>query len=214
MERPNNTVAKSHLARILLLIIAVGGCESSSSEPPTSENFLVALGSAYPDYSIREWPDSMRGYRKSPENFVGDILFGDFNSDGVTDLSAMLTRAPTENDLKLLPERHRDEIQAVELVVVCDGLVADGPDMEFHCSELSQEMIGGVYGQLDFVDWTRWIDGLVLEEDERNNSTCLKALNDRSGMKSLSLLEPIGHCNTFFYPLDSNGYGGCEYCAD
>ena len=156
----------------------------------------------------------MRGYRKSLENFVDDFLFGDFNFDGVTDFSAKLTRAPTEDELSIVPERHREAIQSVGLVVVCDGLVADGPNATFHCTELSDEDLGGNYGWLELTDWTSWANDPNDLEGVFYNPECPRELIALSGKKLLSLVEPIGHCDTFFYPIDSGGYGRCEYCAD
>ncbi len=45
--------------------------------------------------------------------------------------------------------RHREAIQSVGLVVVCDGLVTDGPNPRFRCTEISDEEFGGNYGWLE-----------------------------------------------------------------
>ncbi len=214
MESRVRTLTTSSLAGFLLLLSTIARCDVSPSEQPDIQVFHAALNKAYPEYSVLQWPSSMRGYRKSPENFVEDILFGDFNFDGVTDFSAKLTRAPTRDELSAMPERHREAIHAVGLVVVCDGLVTDGPNARFRCTELSDEKLGGNYGWLDLTEWTRWVDGLNNEEDVFYNPECPRELKARSGEKLLSLVEPIGHCDAFFYPIDSGGYGRCEYCAD
>ena len=214
MESRVRTLTTSSLTGVLLLLSTVARCDVSSAEQPDIQDFHAALNKTYPEYSIFQWPDSMRGYRKSPENFIDDILFGDFNFDNVTDFSAKLTRAPTEDELSALPERHRETIQAVGLVVVCDGIATDGPNTKFRCTEISDEVLGGIYGWLDFTEWTRWVDGLNDEEDVFYNPECTRELKARSGEKLLSLVEPIGHCDAFFYPIDSHGYGRCEYCAD
>ena len=208
------TLKNSTLTGLVLLLVAGAGCEASTSEQSNIDRFSTVLRKAYPEYSVLQWPDSMRGYRESPEHFVNDVLFGDFNFDGVADFSAMLTRPPTEDELSAVPERHRDSIQAVGLVVVCDGLVADDPNTEFHCTELSEEELGGNYSWLDLTQRTMWVNGLSHEEDEYNNPQCSVELKARSGQKLLSLVQPIGHCETFFYPITDGGYDRCEYCAD
>ena len=214
MESRVRTLTTSSLTGVLLLLSTIARCDVSPSEKPDIQDFHATLNKTYPEYSVLQWPESMRGYRKSPENFVEDILFGDFNFDNVTDFSVKLTRAPTEGELSAVPERHRETIQAVGLVVVCDGIVTDGPTTKFRCTELSDEVLGGNYGWLDFTEWTRWVDSLNHEEDVFFNPVCTHELKTRSGEKLLSLVEPIGHCDAFFYPMDSGGYGRCEYCAD
>jgi len=214
MERCVVTLTICTLAGLVLLLATVAGCEASRSEQPDIDRVHTVLRKAYPEYSILKWPDSMRGYRKSPEHFVEDVLFGDFNFDDVTDFSAMLTRAPTEDELLAVPERHREQIQAVGLVVVCEGLVADGPNAEYRCTELSEEKLGGNYSWLDFTQWTMWVDDLIHEENVYNDPRCPVELKARSEQKLLSLVQPIGHCNAFLYPITSGGYGRCEYCAD
>lgn len=214
MENHVRTLTTSSLAGFLLLLTAVARCEVGSSEQPDIQHFHAALNEAYPEYSIFLWPDSMRAYRVSPENFVEDVLFGDFNFDGVTDFSAKLTRTPTEKELSALPERYRETYKAVGLIVVCDGLVTDGPNPRFHCTEISDEELGGNYGWLDLTEWTELADHLIGEENLYNNPECPRELEAQSGKNLLSLVEPIGHCNAFFYPIDSGGYGRCMYCAD
>lgn len=92
--------------------------------------------------------------------------------------------------------------------------MTDGSNTSFHCTELSNEELGGNYGWLDLTEWTMWIDYSVQEEGVYANPECPRELKARSGKKLLSLVEPIGHCNSVFYPFDSGGYGRCEYCAD
>jgi hypothetical protein len=214
MENRVRTLTTSSLTGILLLLTAVARCEVSSFEQPDIQGFHAALNKAYPEYSIFQWPDSMRGYRVSPANFVEDVLFGDFNFDDVTDFSAKLIRAPTEKELSALPPRYREAYKVVGLVVVCDGLVTDGRNPRFRCTEISDEEQGGNSGWLDLTEWTTLVDYLSREENLYNNPECPRELKAQSGKKLLSLVEPIGHCNAFFYPLDSGGYGRCEYCAD
>jgi hypothetical protein len=214
MDNRVRTLTVSSLAGFLLLLSTIARCEVSPPENPDVQGFHAALEKAYPDYSVYQWPDSMRGYRRFPANFVGDILFGDFNFDDVIDFSAKLTRPPTDDELSAVPERHREAIQVLGLVVVCDGFVADGRITEYRCTELSNEELGGNYGWLDLTEWAGWGDDLNHEEDVFNNPNCPRELNARSGERLLSLVEPIGHCDAFFYPVDNGGYGRCEYCAD
>jgi len=214
MNKRASTSTVFTLAGIVLLLTIAAGCDAGSSEQPNIQGIHAALNKAYPEYSVMQWPDSMRGYRESPENFVGDILVGDFNFDGVTDFSAKLTRPPTDHELSEMPERHREAIQVVGLVVVCDGLAADEPNKRFRCNALSDEELGGNYGWLDLTEWTVSVDDLAEEQEVYDNPECPHELTIRSGKKLLSLVQPIGHCNAFFYPINGGGYGRCEYCAD
>ena len=214
MESCVRTIAISPLAGVFLLLSTIALCEIRASAQPDAQEFHTTLKKAYPDYSVLQWPDEMRGYRNSLENFVDDFLFGDFNFDGVTDFSAKLTRAPTEDELSTVPERHREAIQSVGLVVVCDGLVTDGPNATFHCTELSDEHFNGNRGWLDLTDWRSWANDPNDLDSVFYNQECPRELKALPGKKLLSLVEPIGHCDTFFYPIDSGGYGRCEHCAD
>lgn len=202
------------LSRLILLSAVTAGCESDASEPLDMQTIQHALHESYPDYTVQRWPEDMRSYRKSPANFVGDILVGDFNFDGVADFSAKLVRSPTHDELLAVPERHRSEIKVVGLIVVCDGRQAVDQRHEFRCTAVSDEQLGGNYGWLDFTEWTISVDSLAEEEEVNQNPECLEKLKAGSGKKMLSLLEPIGHCDAFLYPKSGGSYGICQYCAD
>ena len=202
------------LAGISLWLSTVAASKVDSCEDLDLRGFLAALNEAYPDYSVYVWPESMRGYRKSQANFVGDVLFGDFNFDGVTDFSAKLTRPLTDDEISELPEHQHTTVKMVGVVVVCDGLEADASSQAFRCFELSKEEVGGNYGWLDLTDLTIWLDDLENKSEEYGNPDCPAKLNSPSQQKFLSLVEPIGHCDAFFYPNDGGGYGRCFYCAD
>lgn len=208
------TVVLSALGGAVLLFSSASVSDEDLQKVLDRRGFHAALNEAYPDYSVYDWPESMRGYRKSPTNFAGDVLFGDFNFDGAIDFSAKLTRPLTDDELAALPERHQETINMVGVVVVCDGLEVDGLSKGFRCSELSKEELGGNYGWLDLTDLTVWVDDLESEREEYGNSDCPAKLKSPSGQKVLSLVEPIGHCDAFFYPIDGGGYGRCVYCAD
>ena len=208
------TVVLYALAGAILLFANASASDEDLHKDLDLRGFHAALNEAYPDYSVYEWPDSMRGYRKSPANFVGDVLFGDFNFDGAIDFSAKLTRPLTDDELAALPEHHHETIKMVGVVVVCDGLEVDGLSKGFRCSELSKVELGCNYGWLYLTDLTVWLDDLENRSEEYGNSDCPAKLKSPSGKKLLSLVEPIGHCDAFFYPIDSGGYGRCFYCAD
>lgn len=204
----------SALIGVTLLLTSSFASENDRNKVPDLQGFHKALDEAYSGYSVYEWPASMRGYRQSPDSFLGDVLFGDFNFDGVIDYSAKLTRPITDAELAELPVRHRDTIKVVGVVVVCTGLDADDTSSDFRCSELTKERLGGSDGWLDLIDTTKWLDDLENESEEYGNSDCPAKLRSPAGQKILSLVEPTGHCDAFFYPIDSGGYGRCFYCAD
>lgn len=204
----------SALIGLILLIANTSASSDDRKEVPDLREFRVALSKAYPGYSEYQWPASMRGYRQSPANFIDDVLFGDFNFDGVIDYSAKLTRPITDDELADLPARHHDTIKVVGVVVVCDGLDSGDASGSFRCSQLTQERLGGSDGWLDLIDLTVWLDDLENESEEYGNSDCPNKLRTPAGQKLLSLVEPIGHCDAFYYPIDSGGYGRCFYCAD
>jgi hypothetical protein len=202
------------LPGLLLLPAVTSGCDDNPSELRDLQVLQETLIEYYPEYAVQRWPEEMRGYRKSPENFIGDILVGDFNFDGVADFSAKLVRAPNEAELLVVPERHRATIQVVGLIVVCDGLQPVEQSSRFRCTAVSDEQLGGNYSWLDFTEWTISVDALGEEEEVNNNAECLEELKAGSGKKMLSLLQPVGHCDAFLYPISSGGYGMCQYCAD
>ena len=202
------------LVGLTLFLANASASEDDLNKDPDLQEFRAALGDVYPEYSVYEWPASMRGYRKSPDSFVGDVLLGDFNFDGEIDYSAKLTRPLTDDELADLPVRHHDTINVVGVVVVCDGSNENSTSGDFHCTELTKERLGGSDGWLDLIDLTIWLDDLENQSEEYGNSDCPAKLRSPSGQKILSLVEPIGHCDAFFYPIDSGGYGRCFYCAD
>jgi hypothetical protein len=214
MDRCVRSGALSALVGLTLFLANTSASEDDLSKAPDLQGFRAALSDAYSEYSVFEWPASMRGHRKSPENFVSDVLFGDFNFDGAMDYSAKLTRPLTDDELADLPERHRDTINVVGVVVVCNGPNKDSTSDELHCTELTKERLGGSDGWLDLIDLTIWLDDLENQSEEYGNVDCPAKLRSPSGQNILSLVEPIGHCDAFFYPIESGGYGRCFYCAD
>ena len=204
----------SAVVGLALLFTNAAASEETLIEVPDVEGFRTALSETYAEYSVYEWPSSMRGYRKSPDSFVGDVLFGDFNFDGVLDYSAKLTRPLSDDELWELPVRQHDTIKVAGVVVVCDGPNPDGTSGDYRCFELTKERLGGSHGWLDLIDISIWLDDLENQSEEYGNSDCPAKLKPPSGEKILSLVEPIGHCDAFFYPVEGGGYGRCFYCAD
>lgn len=197
-------------AGIALLIATVASSETCLSERPDIDRAKAVLKDAYTEFAVLQWPSEMRVLRKSQEHFDSDILFGDFNFDGVIGFAAKLIRVSTKEELSVLPEHSRERYQYVGLVVVCDGIADGGSVSEFRCTELTEEELGGVYGWLDLVDCP-WCSGY---SDEYGNSNCPAEMKANSGRKLLAIVEPLGQCDAFFYPMTDGGYGRCAYCAD
>lgn len=195
-------------------VIATADSDDTFIAPSDTEKYSDVLQREYPEYSLFDWPNEMRGYRESPEQFIGDLLFGDFNFDGVLDFAAMLSRGLSEDELAEIPERHREHIRRLGLTIVCNGVNEAGVNTEFTCTTLTDEELGGNNQWLDLTDVTIWIDDLEDESETYNNRDCPSRLRSPAGEKFLSLVQPVGHCDAFYYPLDSGGYGRCMYCAD
>ena len=194
--------------------ISMADTNSVFTVPLSTERFQSVLEREYPDYSLFDWPSEMRGYRESPEHFVGDFLFGDFNFDGVLDFSVMLSRGLSEDELAEIPERYREDVRRLGLTVVCNGTNDVSSTTEFSCTTLTDEELGGNIKWLDLTDLSIWRDDLEEQSEAYNNPDCPSQLRSPTGEKFLSLVQPVGHCDAYFYPIDNEGYGRCEYCAD
>ena len=140
--------------------ISMADTNSVFTVPLSTERFQSVLEREYPDYSLFDWPSEMRGYRESPEHFVGDFLFGDFNFDGVLDFSVMLSRALSEDELAEIPERYREDVRRLGLTVVCNGTNDVSSTTEFSCTTLTDEELGGNIKWLDLTDLSVWRDDL------------------------------------------------------
>jgi hypothetical protein len=190
--------------RIILSVLACLSCGTGAAEcGDRADQYYAVLDENYPGYEVvgpfLDPYDENRSYRRSPENFVGDILVGDFNFDGVTDFAAGLIEQGG-----VAKAKSGQETQG--LTVVCSG----SPKEEYLCTTLVELSPFGFHIYLDFVDWTQWMD--ILEEPQ--NSECSVQLETHMNQKFLTIVEPYGRCNTLYYQNSDGTYEGCEYCAD
>lgn len=173
------------------------------------DDFHEALAADYADYWIAGATADERARRHSPEAFNGDVVTADVNGDGIDDFAAVLARAATDTDLQRLPERHRDLYDMVEVVVICNGT---RDSSSYRCVTVAGPEPGGIQGELDLVDWGDRSNAPAGATESGN--ACAVPPGTMEDRKILSLLQPFGHCDTFFFPLTDGGYNGCTYCAD
>jgi len=192
------------MKRAIFSVLASLVCWSApavSSDP--ADLYSAVLSEDYPGFEVvglfLDPYDKNRSYRRSPESFVGEILVGDFNFDGVDDFAAGLIEeggvAKAESGQK--PNG---------LTVVCSG----APDNSYQCTTLVELRPYGFHTYLDLVDWTPWLD--MLEEQE--NKACSAQLETHTDQKFLTIVEPYGLCDTLYYQESDGTYEGCQYCAD
>jgi hypothetical protein len=192
------------MKRLLSSILVFLGCWSSmavSSDP--ADQYSTVLDKHYPGFEVvgpfLDPYDKNRSYRSSPENFVGEILVGDFNFDGIEDFAAGLIEFGGA-------ERAKRGQKPDGLTVVCSGSTDDS----YQCTALVELKPFGFHTYLDLVDWTPWLD--ILEQQE--NKECSVQLETHTNQKFLTIVEPYGHCNTLYYQESDGTYEGCQYCAD
>lgn len=176
-----------------------------------SVEYLAALADQYPAFEVVGpifGPDGdRRGDLRSPEDFVDDILIGDFNSDGVTDFAAALIE-------KGAVRAALDGGSPVGFAVVCNGDESRGSATTFHCTQMTEIRPHGFRAEIDLMNWTPWLDLLLSRNPHPNNPECPIYLKATASQKLLSIVSPYGLCDTFYYPLDGAEYGTCTYCAD
>lgn len=190
--------------RVLLALLASLGCSSAliaGSDP--ADTYFEVLDKHYPGFEVvgpfLDPYDESGSYRRSPKNFVGDILVGDFNFDGVNDFAAALIE---EGGVAKAKRREK----AVGQTVVCTGV----RDNEYRCTTLVDLGPNGFHIYLDLLDWTPWLD--ILERQE--NEECSVQLDSHPNQKFLTIVEPYGRCDTLYYQESDGTYEGCRYCAD
>lgn len=166
----------------------------------------------FPEYDevVGPWGDREVALRKSPDSFVKGILVGDFNSDGRPDFAAKLSRPLSAEELEPIQPSLRERIATAEILVVCNAHSENQNATDYRCYELVSPEIGGIHGSLDFMEWEWYLQTL----EEEDQPKCQAEIKTRVGTKSLSLLQPYGHCDTFFYPKKDGGYDECMFCAD
>ena len=187
--------------------------------PKASDRYVSILKERYPGFVITgpvfgpEGDEDLRGNRHSPENFADDILFGDFNFNGVRDFAAVLIEQGATFD-------PNSDKEPVGFVVICDGKWSSQSQIEYHCSGLTESEPGGFRAELDYVDWAPWADALIARSPKSGDRFCPFMLQTnqfnaqtRKGTKKLSILSSFGSCDWFFYHMDGV-YRGCQYCAD
>lgn len=187
--------------------------------PKITDSYLRILQDRYAGFVVTgpvfgpKGDENLRRNRQSPENFADDILFGDFDFNGVRDFAAVLIEQGTTFDPQL-------DKGPVGFVVVCKGQWSSESLIEYSCSDLTEHEPGGFRAELDFVDWVLWADTLIDRSPKSDDRFCpfmLQTnpfnLQTKKGNKKLSIMSSYGRCDWFFYHMDGT-YRGCQYCAD
>ena len=189
--------------RILVLLVSLSFGATAAERGDAGDQYNAILSKLYPGYEVAgpflDPHDDNRSYRRSPQNFVGDILVGDFNFDGLDDFAAGLIE-------KGGVAKAEDGGKPEGLTVVCSSIINN----EYQCTTLVTLRPFGFHVYLDLVDWTPWMD--ILRHPE--NKECPIQLETHINQKFLTIVEPYGHCDTLYYQGTDGTYLGCEYCAD
>lgn len=187
--------------------------------PRSTDSYLRILQDRFPGFVVTgpvygpKGDQNLRGNRHSPNNFSDDILFGDFDANGVRDFAAVLIEQGATFD------PHLDK-GPIGFVVVCNGQWSPESLVEYSCSDLTEREPGGFRAELDFVDWAPWANTLLDRSPMSGGRFCPYMLQTnpfnaqtKKGKKKLSIMSSFGHCDWFFYHMDGK-YRGCQYCAD
>ncbi len=188
--------------------------------PRDVDNYLRILQREYPDFVVTG-PDhgprdnqDLRSNRHSPENFEKDVLFADFDYNGVLDFAAVLVE--NENDI----DRRTDE-EAIGFVALCRGTWPASGGIDFSCTDITDREPGGFRKELDYVDWEPYAETLLtlnpvsgdarwcryyLQPNQFNEQT-------KKGTRKLSIMSSHGPCDQFFYHQDRQ-FRSCCYCSD
>ena len=187
--------------------------------PKDAERSLTILKNRYPNFVVTgpvygpKGHENLRSNRHSPANFADDILFGDFDLNGVRDFAAVLI----EDGAKFDPQLDKGP---VGFVVVCSGTWTSHSLIQYNCTDLTDREPGGFRAELDYVDWAPWAPTLLGRSPASGDRFCPNKLQthsfmpeNRKGVKKLSIMSSYGRCDWFFYSSDKK-YKGCQYCAD
>ena len=176
--------------------------------------YRTALDTNYADYQIVNATDeSQQQRRQSPDSFDNDILVGDFNFDSHSDFAAILSRNAADAELEQITADRKLLVNSVFLAVVCNGLGERQDGKDYHCTPLSDTVVGGFGSELDLIDLSQW-GSLSDEQEAYGNMQCQDEMQSLASKKLLSLREPFGRCTTFYFPESDGSYGQCTYCAD
>lgn len=206
------------VSRIVLLVIglspiaAISACAASDATDEF-ENYRRILHQEYPEYDTTPLTYSTTLY--DTEDFVfDDLLVGDFNDDSVNDFAAILSRVRSAEEAKADKNRRARHLRLVRAVVVCSSvstphnLTATSP---YECTYLAEPRVGGVTGELAFVEIS---PDRINDERLSKGSHCRESAENRFGLRTISIVEFKGYCNTYFYPDEESGYNDCTYCRD
>jgi len=187
--------------------------------PKVTDSYVRILQDRYPGFVVTgpvfgpKGDENLRRSRHSPDNFSDDILFGDFDLNGVRDFAAVLIEREATFDPYL-------DSGPIGFVVVCKGQWSSESLIEYGCSDLTEREPGGFRAELDFVDWALLADTLVDRSPTSDDRFCPFMLQTnpfnsqtKKGNKKLSIMSSFGHCDWFFYHMDGT-FRGCQYCAD
>ncbi|MDA0681521.1 MAG: hypothetical protein O3A13_00385 [Proteobacteria bacterium] len=220
LEHPQPTFGWRKFACLLHGDKAKNLCATELGEwPRSTDSYLRILQDRFPGFVVTgpvygpKGDENLRGNRYSPNNFSDDILFGDFDANGVRDFAAVLIEQGATFD------PHLDK-GPIGFVVVCNGQWSPESLGEYSCSDLTEREPGGFRAELDFVDWAPWANTLLDRSPQSGDRFCPYMLQTnpfnaqtKKGTKKLSIMSSFGHCDWFFYHMDGK-YRGCQYCSD
>jgi len=170
-------------------------------------DYKAELKDHFPEYDKVIGPfEHQKSSLNALERLKDGVLVGDFNADDITDFAAKISRPIRDDEVAQSYPSNRSIIKTVQMIVVCNGQ----DNSNYRCYELSEEKIGGISGTLDQFDW-EWYLSTLHSEDQ---PACQEMIRSRIGLESLSLVEPVGHCDVFYYPREEGNYDKCMFCAD
>ena len=195
-------------------------CLSGLGEWPRTTNVhLQILEDRYPEFAITgpvhgpDGEEDLRKQRHSPQNFSDDVLFGDFDRNGIRDFAAVLIERGARIEGQL-------DAELIGFVAVCNGEWTPDRQVEYACVELTEREPGGFRVELDFVDWTPRAEALLKRPRKSGDRLCPYKLRSNPndaltwrGTKKLSVMSSSGQCDSFFFHSD-NEYKACQYCSD
>jgi len=192
-----------------ILLVLLSSCSTIESDRAEAENaYRGTLRDQYPEFEVIGYlfgPGGENMPRRSPEDFVDDILVGDFNFDGITDFAAALVA-------KGSVQQAIDGGDVGGFAAVCLG--SHTSRWKFDCSSLTEKSPYGFRVEMELMDWTPWLDILLGRHPSEDDSECPIQLKNQVGKEMLSIVSSYGRCDTFYYFRPDASFGQCTYCAE
>jgi hypothetical protein len=192
----------------------ISSCEAAE-EGNKLDEYRNIIREEYPNFEAQPLVYSTDDYDTAGFVF-DDILVGDFNGDSLEEFAATLKRTRSKAEAYDDERQETRDILVVGAAVVCESSLFVGGSQtstQFRCRYLVEPTLGGLKGELAFVE----VNAEHLPKSRLSSGeNCEECTRKSAGKRALALINSYGgYCLNLYYPVAGSAtFKECIYCSD